>query len=266
MSRIALSLVIPAYNEAKRLPAYLHAIRRYLGESAPGEYEVIVVDDGSRDDTAGIVTTLRAEWPQVSLIRLPINQGKGAAVRAGVLAAQGTLVLFADADGATPIEDEQKLRVLIEDGADLAIGSRHLTRPGMARARRRRRRELLGRLFALLARWAVRASVRDVQCGFKMFRRDVGQRLFEACTEPGYLFDVFVLALADRLGYRVEEAAIRWSDVPGSKIHLIRDSWRMLTGLPRVQRSVAAEAARCMIEAQPSTPTDDLRVRLVDPT
>lgn len=241
---IQLSMVIPAYDEAQRLPVYLHAIRRYFQNSAPGEYEVIVVDDGSHDFTADIVERLFEDWDELSVLRQPVNRGKGAAVRAGVLAARGNLVLFTDADGATPIEGERKLRAAILNGADVAIGSRHLKESRATLIRRRGRRDLLGRFFALLARTYVRAPVRDVQCGFKMFRNDAAGRLFGACAEDGYLFDVFILALADRLGYQIGEVAVPWSDVPGSKIHLVRDSWRMLTGLPRIRRAVESAAAR----------------------
>src|SRR5439155_7458412 len=119
-----LSLFIPAYNEAQRLPPYLAAIRAHFERALPGQYEIIVVDDGSQDGLSALLEDLAADWSELNWLYLQQNQGKGASVRTGVLAAHGELILFADADGATPIEEETKLRLAIEQGADVAIGSR----------------------------------------------------------------------------------------------------------------------------------------------
>ena len=229
-----LSIILPAFNEAGRLPAYLDAIGPYLGRAGLDDYEVIVVDDGSRDGTADLVDRRAVDWARLSAIRLDRNRGKGAAVRAGVMAARHEFVLFADADGATPIEEEARLRAEIDAGADLAIGSR------LASRSRAWHRGLTGRAFAAAVRLALTIPARDTQCGFKMFRRDVARRLFDSCGEEGYLFDLHVLALAARLGLRIAEVEVRWSEVPGSKVRLVRDSWRMLSGLPRLRRSVRA--------------------------
>ena len=121
-----ISIVIPAYNEAERLPPYLRAIRSYFTRAGLEDYEVLVVDDGSRDGTADEIGREFADWVQLSVLRQATNRGKGAAIREGVLAAQGSLVLFADADGATPIEEEHRLRAAIVAGADVAVGSRLL--------------------------------------------------------------------------------------------------------------------------------------------
>ncbi len=233
--RPELTLMIPAYNEASRLPAYLARVREYGDRVFPGGYEVIVVDDGSEDGLAGILEELTADWPQLSFRRHLANQGKGAAVRTGVLAAAGEFVLFTDADGATPIAEECKLRRAIEQGADIAVGSR-LLGDRTTRQERRWYRALGGRVFARLANWLVPLPVRDTQCGFKMFRREVGQHLFQACDEPGYLFDVVILAAAQRLGCRVAEVPVSWTDVPGSKVRLRGDGWAMLRGLWRLRR------------------------------
>lgn len=232
-----LSLVIPAYNESSRLPPYLQAIRAYLESSEVRHVEVIVVDDGSTDDMADVVSRMAATWPQLRLERHGTNRGKGAAVRRGVLAARGRLILFTDADGATPIREERKLRAAIDAGADLAIGSRRSGGDGVVR--RHWHRKLVGGAFSLIVRGLLAIPAHDTQCGFKMFRRDAGHVLLGTCREDGYLFDLHVLSLAARMGYRVSEVSVDWSDVPGSKVRLLRDSCRMLRALLRLRRDVS---------------------------
>jgi dolichyl-phosphate beta-glucosyltransferase len=236
-------VVIPAFNEAQRLPPYLASIRGYLRKWFADDHEVIVVDDGSSDGTAEVVKSLGSDWPQLRVISLSENQGKGAAVRAGMLAARGEVLLFADADGATPIEEERRLRAAIDAGADVAVGSRLLAARGVIR-RRKWTRAITGRLFACAARRIVPVSVRDTQCGFKMFRRAAGKRLLAASQERGYLLDLELLLLADRFGYWVAEAPVNWSEQPGSKLNLARQwktiaagLWRLRRRLQRVKRT-----------------------------
>ena len=242
------SLVIPAYNEALRLPPYLATIRPYLEARYPGRHEVIVVDDGSRDGLADVLQKAAVDWPALRWIRHESNRGKGAAVATGMLAARGDLVLFADADGATPIAEEAHLAAAIAAGADLAIGSRLLSGSG-ARRSRNWFRGLAGRLFAALARRMLRLSVRDTQCGFKMFRGEVSRRLFAVVREPGYLFDLELLALAVKFGYRTAEVPINWAEVPGSHLSLaralpkvVRDLWRVRR---RLRRDTHEEVETC---------------------
>lgn len=230
------SVVIPAYNEAARLPGFLTTVRAYMGEVFDANYEVLLVNDGSQDGTGEFVQELSANWPELVVLEHAANRGKGAAVRTGVLASRGELVLFSDADGATPISEERRLRDAIVAGADVAVGSRLV--PGAVVSDRRRHRDWLGRTFAALARLLLRTGVRDPQCGFKMFRGEPARRLFAACTEDGYLFDLQVLVLAHKHGYRVVEVPVRWSDMPGSKLHLVRDSVAMLAGLFRLAVSM----------------------------
>lgn len=233
---IRLSVVIPAYNEVRRLPPYLAAIRNHLASALPGGYEVIVVDDGSRDGTARVLRGSFGDWPPLRVEVHNHNRGKGAAVRTGVLAARGELVLFADADGATPIAEERKLRSAIEEGADIAVGSRLLTMRAVP-VIRTCCRDIAGRLFAHLVHASFRLPIRDVQCGFKMFRREVGQGLFQSCRAHGYDFDVAILYAAHRLGCRMAEVPIRWTEMPGSKFHLIADTWRVASGLSTLRVS-----------------------------
>ena len=229
----ALSLVIPAYNESQRLPPYLDCVRRYLDEHYSGDYEVIVVDDGSRDGTSGVIESLAADWPALTVMCHSANRGKGAAVRTGMLAGRGELLLFADADGATPIDQQGKLAEAIGAGADLAVGSRLSVSADVTR-RRTFTRGLTGRLFATVARWWLRISVRDTQCGFKMFHREAGRELFSMGKETGYLFDLELLVLARWLNYRIAEVPIDWADVPGGHFrpmrelpHILRVLWRL---------------------------------------
>jgi dolichyl-phosphate beta-glucosyltransferase len=235
---LRLSLIIPAYDEARRLPRYLAAARGYLDRRYPGSYEVLVVDDGSRDDLPSLLERAQADWPELKAIRHPRNRGKGAAVRTGMLAGRGELLLFADADGATPIDQEGKLADAVHGGADVAIGSR-LTEGDAVTRSRTWSRGLAGRAFARLARWCLEIPVRDTQCGFKIFRRAAAHALFGQVTETGFLFDLEVLALAQRGGYRVVEVPVNWSEIPGGHLHVFRESLRTLPALWRLRRRLA---------------------------
>jgi len=230
-----LSVVLPAYNEAERLPPFLASVRRYLDAAQPGRYEVIVVDDGSDDRLPEVLASLAEEWPSLGVMRHPENRGKGAAVRTGMLGARGELLLFADADGATPIEEETRLADAIRAGADVAVGSRLVAGAGQTR-RRSWARGLTGRLFAALARWWLGVEVRDPQCGFKMFRREAARELFNRSEESRYLFDLELIVLARRLGYRVAEVPVSWSEVPGGHLSLTRELVKMPLGLWRLRR------------------------------
>jgi dolichyl-phosphate beta-glucosyltransferase len=231
----SLSLVVPAYNEARRLPPYLVSVRGYLDTHYPGDYEVIVVDDGSGDGLSEALSGFTADWRELVVVRHPANRGKGAAVRTGMLAAHGRRLLFADADEATPIDQEAGLSQALAAGADVAVGSRLVAAPGVTR-RRTHLRALAGRLFAHLARWCLGISVRDTQCGFKMFRSEVGRKLFSLSRETGYLFDLELLMWADHFAYRVVEVPVNWAEVPGGHLSLAREFGRILPGLWRLRR------------------------------
>ena len=230
-----LSIVIPAYNESRRLPPFLADVRRYCDGLGSLDYEIIIVDDGSTDGMREVLTGIARQWRRLGVIGHRDNQGKGAAIRSGLRASRGELVLVADADGSTPIEEEGKLRAALRAGADVAIGSRLL--PGhRSCVQRYWLRAASGLAFAWLVRGLFGLPVRDTQCGFKMFRRDVVEHLLGVCQETGYLIDVELLAWAQRLGYQLVETAVTWREVPGSKVHPVRDGLRMLQGMLRLRR------------------------------
>jgi len=197
-----------------------------------------VVDDGSADETAARVLEAQASHRDVTLHRLPENHGKGFAVRAGMRVACGALRLMADADGATPIAEVKRLEAAIEAGADIAVGSRALPDPSVRREVLLHRK-LSGEIFNFFARRMGVGDVTDTQCGFKLFRGVVAERLFGELRTDGFGFDVELLLLARRRGYRVAEVAINWADQPGSKVDVLRDGPRMLAQIVRARIRLA---------------------------
>jgi len=220
------SVVLPAFDERHRLPPYLDDVAAWLeGRGEP--WEAIVVDDGSTDGTSEAVAPIAARYPGVRVLRHPVNQGKGAAVRAGMLAARGAWRLFADADGATPIAELKRLETALAAGADVAIGSRVLRDPAVS-VLARPHRIWAGRAFNwLVARLGLR-GVADSQCGFKAFTARAAEDLFARLRTRGFGFDVELLLLAQRLGYRVTEVPVNWADQRGSKVGVLKDGPRML--------------------------------------
>lgn len=217
-----LSLIIPAYNEAKRLPKTLEEIRVFFANASEFlPYEVIVVDDGSSDHTNQIAESFEDRMP-VRCIRLAKNRGKGAAVRDGVHNAKGQFIFIYDADGATPIEDIKKLhKALLENNADIAIGSRVICSPQQTVSMSLHRR-LVGRIYWLFTRPLI-GKVKDAACGAKLFRAKAAQDIFSRQVINRFAFDVEVLNLAKRGGYQVIEVPVYWKAVPKSKVRLIRD-------------------------------------------
>lgn len=228
-SPFALSVVIPAYNEALRLPRYLNEVIKYL-KAKRIKSEIIVVDDGSRDSTGAII---ERQFKSVRLIHLYENFGKGAAVREGVLAARGQRVLIADADGATPIAEYAKLLTEIEHGADAAIGSRYLAQSEIGK-RQGLLRRLVSRAGNLLIRSLLDLPFRDTQCGFKLFDRKAAQYLFRNLHNFRFGFDFEILKKAGVLRLSVSEVAVKWNDQEGSKVTL-KQTIRVLTELLKLR-------------------------------
>jgi dolichyl-phosphate beta-glucosyltransferase len=230
---VALSIVIPAYNEQARLPRTLLETLRWCAREKVNA-EVLVVDDGSRDGTLALGRLFEEQDRRVRVLACP-HAGKGAAVRMGMLNARGRRVLFMDADGATPLDQIPKLVTAIDAGRDVAIGSRVAQRPGEARLETSLHRKLIGRTFAFLVNLLAVPGIGDTQCGFKMFRAEVVRAIFGRQRMDGFAFDVEVLYLAHRLGLSVEEIPVDWAAQPGSKVNLVTDSIRMLRDVARVR-------------------------------
>lgn len=223
---LAWSVVIPAYDEAARLPAYLSQVLLFF-EKRGEPFEVLVVNDGSRDGTPEKVREFQRASDRVRLISLPENRGKGYAVRTGMVNTSGALRLFTDADGATPIAELPRLEAAIREGADLAVGSRILEDPSVV-IQTRWHRKAVGQCFNWIVRALGVSAVADTQCGFKLFRGPVADDLFRALRTDGFGFDVELILLAQRRGYRIAEAPINWADQPGSKLGVATDAPRML--------------------------------------
>lgn len=240
MTHPALSIIIPAFNEESRLPRYLSSIITYV-ERRGDRCEIIVVDDGSHDVTEAVVLALTTTCPFLRLISLGRNMGKGFAVRTGMLAAKGALRLFCDADGATPIGEIHRLEREVSAGADIVIGSRAI-RQDDCRVEGTLHRKCLGMSYNLLVGLLAVRGIRDTQCGFKLFRGVVADRVFAAQTLTGFGFDVEILFLAQQWGYMIREVPVNWQDQPGGKVRLLRDSVRMLFDLIKVRRSWHAGA------------------------
>jgi dolichyl-phosphate beta-glucosyltransferase len=216
--------VIPAFNEAARLPSTLERILNRLRARAD-TFEVIVVDDGSSDGTGDVVRQRRD--PEVRLLRLAGNQGKGAAVRRGVLESRGVRILVSDADLSTPFDELDRLGEALDAGADIACGSRGLPGSTILMSQPIYRRQM-GNTFNLVLRLLGLTRLRDTQCGFKLFRGPAARDVVARCTLRGFAFDVECLYLAHRLGYTVREVPVAWAHVPESRVHAIKDSARML--------------------------------------
>jgi dolichyl-phosphate beta-glucosyltransferase len=235
-----LSVVVPAYNEEERLPRTLARLHEYY-EAQDYSYEVLVVNDGSRDGTGKVVNDFAKSHPRFRLIEYGANRGKGFAVRTGIFESEGDLILFCDADLATPQEETEKLLAKMKEGADVAIGSRPL-RESKLEVHQPLYRELLGRAFNKIVQALAVSGIQDTQCGFKMFTNGAAQAIFRRCKLDGFSFDFESLIVARELGYRIEEVPIRWSHQEGSKVVLMRDGPRMLRDLVKLR--LMGKAAR----------------------
>ena len=219
-----LSIVIPVYNEAKRLPQTIKTVRDYLGKKSFA-YEIVLVDDGSTDGSVDRVQ----QSDQIRVLRHAKNQGKGAAVRTGMLAAKGELLLFSDADLSTPIEELDVFLKHIKKYA-VVIGSRSI-KGARVEQYQPLYRVLIGKVFNKFVRLITIRGIIDTQCGFKLFTRKAAQDVFKRQTMKGFSFDVEVLYIARKQGYAILEHPVRWKNAPGSKVNPLKDSIRMLRDL-----------------------------------
>ena len=221
---VELSVVIPAYNEARRLGPSLDRVAAYLG-ARELSHEILVVDDGSTDATGSLVRNHSA--PGLRLLEQGENRGKGAALRRGVAESRGARVLLCDADLSTPIEELPALERRLDDGADLALGSRGLPDSDV-RLHQPFYRELMGKTFNWIIRLLGVRGIRDTQCGFKLLDGGVARRLFAELQTERFAYDVELVWLARRQGHRVEEVGVTWVNSPDSRVSLLFDSAAML--------------------------------------
>src|SRR5687767_218087 len=254
-----LTIIVPAYNEAARLGLSLAKIVAYLNQHFDSS-ELIVVDDGSTDDTVGVAERALAESQGVSTRVIPYqpNRGKGYAVRVGLLSAGADVVLFTDADLSTPITETPKLVDPIQNGEfDVTFGSRALDR-SLIGVHQPWRREQGGRLFNLIVRAATGLPFWDTQCGFKAFRMTVCRPLIESVQVDRFGFDVELIYVAHLAGLRLSEIPVRWNNDPATKISVMRDSVQMVDEVWRIRRAASQgdydagiKAARAAAETRP---------------
>lgn len=226
-----LSIVIPSFNEEKRLAPTLEQIMAYLQKQKYAS-EILVVDDGSRDRTIEVAQEKLAGFPH-RILTQGFNQGKGAAVKRGMLEAGGEYLLFTDADLSTPIEEVEFLILKLENGFDVAIGSRDLA-DSRVEIHQNFLRETMGKTFNRIARLVSFKKIRDSQCGFKCFRREAARDLFQAQKLKGFSFDAEILYLAQKKGYRIAEVPVTWRNSPHSRVRILEDSLRMLWDVIRI--------------------------------
>jgi dolichyl-phosphate beta-glucosyltransferase len=227
------SIVIPAYNESERITATLDKVLAYIAQEH-WMAEVVVVNDGSRDNTAEIVRRYIRQNPVVRLVENPGNRGKGYSVRNGMLHANGDIMLFSDADLSSPIYEAKKLFAALDAGADIAIGSRWL-QAELQTKRQSVLRQLFGRVFNLLLRIILQLKFVDTQCGFKAFKREAAQQTFPRQRIERWGFDPESLFLARKFKLRVDEIPVEWANDDRSKVHPFRDGTRMFFELLKVR-------------------------------
>ena len=240
------SIVIPAYNESARIPATLQSVVACIRERG-WEAEVIVVNDGSTDATAEVVCTFARTAPEVRLIENPGNRGKGYSVRSGILQALGEVVMFTDSDLSAPIEEADRLFAAIEQGAEIAIGSRWLE-SGRQTHKQPLYRQFFGRCFNAVTRMVMGLPFADTQCGFKAFTRSAAQTVFQLQTIERWGFDPEILFIALKRGLRVVEVPVSWAHDERSRMSYLKDGMKMLEEIATIRWNAFAGRYRKPVE------------------
>lgn len=225
-----ISIIIPAYNEEDRIGITLEKIQTYLDQHHP-DYEILVVDDGSKDNTINIVKSLNSN---IKIIKQEINQGKGAAVRRGMLEANGDICLFTDADLSTPIYEIEKTLKYHQEGFDVCIGSRAL-QSELIKEHQPWYREMMGKTFNKIVQLLVVKGIKDTQCGFKSFKSSAAKEIFKNCKINGFAFDVETVYLANKLNYSIKEIPVEWYNDERSKVNPITDSTKMFLEILKIR-------------------------------
>ena len=233
----SISIIIAAFNEEKRIIPSLLKIKEYINkQNIP--YEIIVVDDGSTDSTYAVVTDLIKDIPYLKVIHYSPNKGKGHALRTGVLASKGEIILLSDADLSTPIEELSKLLPLIYNHkCDIAIGSRALALSEIVK-KQPWWRQSMGKFFNKLVKVLVIEDFKDTQCGFKVFRGDIARSLFKEAQIDRFAYDVEILAIGKKKGCKIVESPVRWINSPESKVNPVKDSLQMFGDLLKIRMTI----------------------------
>jgi glycosyltransferase involved in cell wall biosynthesis len=227
------SIIIPAYNEGARLSTTLEKVLAHVAERG-WNAEIIAVNDGSRDNTAEIIRGFADKNPRLQLLENPGNRGKGYSVRNGMLHARGEILLFSDADLSSPIEEADKLFAAINDGADIAIGSRWL-RSDLQTQRQPLYRQFFGRIFNLMLRVTLGLNFKDTQCGFKAFTQRAAKTIFPLQRIERWGFDPELLYLAKKFGFKVAEVPVEWAHSEGTRISPLRDGTKMFQEMLKIR-------------------------------
>jgi dolichyl-phosphate beta-glucosyltransferase len=231
-----ISIILPVYNEEQRIGKTLEAIGEYLNKKNI-DYELIIVDDGSTDNSVKVVEEFFLSRPQIKykLLKNNKNLGKGAAIRKGVFSAEGKLVYFTDADLSTPIEEMFKFIDVIEkEGYDIVIGSRGLKESKIL-VHQPFYRETMGKIFNKIIKILLMKDFNDTQCGAKMFKNEVAKKVFSLSKIDNFAFDVEILYIAKKLGFKIKELPVVWKNSKGSKVKLFVDSLNMLLSLFKIR-------------------------------
>jgi dolichyl-phosphate beta-glucosyltransferase len=236
-SDVNLSLVVPAYNEEQRIESPLEGVVGYLRKHFD-QWELIYSDDGSTDGTAAKLMKMKEKYPEIKVVTVPKNKGKGSAVRVGMNAASGNVILFSDTDFSTPIDETERLIYFLQNGYDVAIASRGLS-ASQVEVPQAWPREMMGKLFNILLRSLLPIDFMDTQCGFKMFSRKAVDTILPKMHIDGFAFDVEMLIIAQANQLKIAEVPVIWRNVLDSRVHPVRNSMEMIRDILIVRHRLA---------------------------